>query len=332
MSESLAGGPLSLLPSLTVLGLAVLTRRPLEALIAGSLVGYGLLSGAGFAASFLEGALRVMAEPASGWVILVVSLFGALIGVLARSGGSQAFGAALSRRLRTPRSLLFGAFGLGLVTFVDDYLNALAVGSAFRSAADRLRVSRARLAYVVDSTAAPVCVLAPVSTWAVFLAALFEERGLAAAGAGVGLYVSLIPFFLYPWFALLGVLLHLRGPGLGFSAMAASERAARAGRPAARRPRSTSRCSRGRARRRRGGPGSPPGSSPGRFSRCRRRRCSSTATPSSGSSRRWGSPSCSPRCSGPAAGRARSPTAPRAAWSRWSIRWGLSSSPSSSAM
>lgn len=233
MSESLAGGPLSLVPSLTVLALAVLTRRPLEALIVGSLVGYALLSGAGFAASFLEGALRVMAEPASGWVVLVVSLFGALIGVLARSGGSQAFGAALSRRLRTPRSLLFGAFGLGLVTFVDDYLNALAVGSAFRSAADRLRVSRARLAYVVDSTAAPVCVLAPVSTWAVFLAALFEERGLAAAGAGIGLYVSLVPFFLYPWFALLGVLLHLRGPGPGFSAMAASERAAREGRPAA---------------------------------------------------------------------------------------------------
>ena len=81
---------------------------------------------------------------------------------------------------------------------MDDYLNALAVGSAFRAAADRLGISRARLAYVVDSTAAPVCVLVPASTWTVFIAGLLEQNGLAGAGGGTGLYVSLLPFLLYP--------------------------------------------------------------------------------------------------------------------------------------
>lgn len=229
MGEAAAGGALSLVPSLTVLGLAILTRRPLESLVVGALVGHLLLHGTGFLGEFLAGALSVMAEPASGWVVLVVSLFGALLGVLARAGAATAFGAALSRRLRGPRQMLFGAFGLGLVTFVDDYLNALAVGAAFRAAADRLRISRARLAYVVDSTAAPVCVLAPVSTWAVFLVGLFEENGIAAAGEGFPLYLSLIPFLLYPWIALLLVFLTILGVVPAWGPLAASERAARAG-------------------------------------------------------------------------------------------------------
>ena len=125
-----------------------------------------------------------MAEPASVWVVLVVLLFGALIGILARAGGSKAFGEALSRRLRTRRGVLLGAFGLGVVTFVDDYLNALAVGAAFRGAADRMGISRARLAYVVDSTAAPICVLIPASTWTVFIAASSKRTGSPRRAAG----------------------------------------------------------------------------------------------------------------------------------------------------
>lgn len=222
-------GVLSLLPSLAVLGLAVWTRRPLEALIFGSLLGHLMLSRGNFLGSFLENAQSVMAEPASVWVVLVVMLFGALIGILARSGGSRAFGEALSRRLRTRRGILLGAFGLGVVTFVDDYLNALAVGAAFRGAADRIGISRARLAYVVDSTAAPICVLIPASTWTVFIAGLFEQNGLAGAGDGIGLYVSLIPYLLYPWFAILLVLAVILGGVRDFGPMAAAERELRAG-------------------------------------------------------------------------------------------------------
>ena len=229
MSGGEGWGGLSLLPSLAVLGLAVFTRRPLESLIAGSLLGHVMLSGGGFAAAFLENVQAVMAEPASVWVVLVVLLFGALIGILARAGGSRAFGEALARRVRTRRGLLLAAFGLGIVTFVDDYLNALAVGSAFRGAADRLRISRARLAYVVDSTAAPICVLIPASTWTVFLAGLFEQNGLADPGGGIGLYVSILPFLLYPWAAILLVFLVIVGAVGDFGPLARAERALAAG-------------------------------------------------------------------------------------------------------
>ena len=222
-------GALGLVPSLAVLGLAVWTRRPLEALIFGSLLGHLMLSRGSFLGAFLENAQSVMAEPASVWVVLVVLLFGALIGILARAGGSKAFGEALSRRLRTRRGVLLGAFGLGVVTFVDDYLNALAVGAAFRGAADRMGISRARLAYVVDSTAAPICVLIPASTWTVFIAGLLEANGLAGAGGGTQLYVSLIPYLLYPWFAILLVLAVILGAVRDLGPMAAAERELRSG-------------------------------------------------------------------------------------------------------
>ena len=229
MSGPEGWGAVSLLPTLLVLGLAVLTRRPLEALLAGALFGHLLLSRTEFVAAFLGNIQSVMAEPTSVWVTLVVLLFGVLVGVLARTGGSRAFGEALSRRLPTRRRLLGGAWMLGIVTFVDDYLNALAVGAAFRAAADRFRISRAKLAYVVDSTAAPVCVLIPASTWTVFLVGLFEENGLAGAGEGLSLYLSLIPFLLYPWAALLLVVVVITRLIPDFRGMASAERAAAGG-------------------------------------------------------------------------------------------------------
>ena len=229
MSGAEGWGVLSLVPSLAVLGVAVLTRRPLEALIFGSALGHLMLSGGGFLGAFLENLQSVMAEPASVWVVLVVMLFGALIGILARAGGSRAFGEALSRRLRTQRGVLLGAFGLGILTFVDDYLNALAVGAAFRGAADRIGISRARLAYVVDSTAAPICVLIPASTWTVFITGLFEQNGLADPGSGIGLYVSVLPYLLYPWVAILLVLAFILGVVRDFGPMARAEQAVRSG-------------------------------------------------------------------------------------------------------
>ena len=92
---------------------------------------------------------------------------------------------------------------MGLVIFLDDYLNALAVGASMQRVTDRYRVAREKLAYVVDSTAAPVCVLVPLSTWAFYVAGLFEGVGAAPVGEGLSLYIETIPFILYAWVAVL---------------------------------------------------------------------------------------------------------------------------------
>ena len=131
---------------------------------------------------------------------------GSLITLLMRVGAANAFSRALAARAKDASSALLYTWLLGLLVFIDDYLNALAVGSAMRKVTDRFRVSREMLAYVVDSTAAPICMLVPVSTWAVFFAGVLEVSDAAAPGEGISLFVSSIPYMLYPWIAALMVL------------------------------------------------------------------------------------------------------------------------------
>ena len=92
---------------------------------------------------------------------------------------------------------------LGMVIFIDDYLNAIAIGSSMKKVTDRYKVSRSMLSYVVDSTAAPTCVIVPISTWAVYFAALLEDTGTAAAGEGMRMYISGIPYMFYAWIAIM---------------------------------------------------------------------------------------------------------------------------------
>ena len=142
---------------------------------------------------------------------------GSLIALLMRVGATKVFSRALAARATGPESALIYTWLLGLLIFIDDYLNALAVGSAMRKVTDKFQVSREMLAYVVDSTAAPICMLVPISTWAVFFAGVLEVSGVAAKGEGIDLFISAIPYMLYPWVAVFMVPLVAKGwiPALG---------------------------------------------------------------------------------------------------------------------
>jgi len=171
--------------------------------------------------------LEVMMDETIAWVIIVCGLMGSLITLLMRVGAARAFSRALSSKAQNSTSALLYTWLLGLVVFIDDYLNALAVGSSMRKVTDKFKVSREMLAYVVDSTAAPICVLVPVSTWAVFYAGLFMDAGYAESGQGMALYVSAIPYMVYPIVAMLLVPLVAVGivPALGMM-KSAQQRAA----------------------------------------------------------------------------------------------------------
>jgi len=171
--------------------------------------------------------LEVMMDETIAWVIIVCGLMGSLITLLMRVGAARAFSRALSSKAQNSTSALLYTWLLGLVVFIDDYLNALAVGSSMRKVTDKFKVSREMLAYVVDSTAAPICVLVPVSTWAVFYAGLFMDAGYAESGQGMALYISAIPYMVYPIVAMLLVPLVAVGivPALGMM-KSAQQRAA----------------------------------------------------------------------------------------------------------
>jgi len=210
-------GFISLVPTLVVFLLAVITRRPIESLISGSLVGLGMLHGTHFIGGFSETSVRVMTDPDVAWVILVCGFMGSLIGILIRTGATSAFTEKMSGWVRSQKSALMATWVLGIFMFVDDYLNSLAVGSAMRNLTDKYKISREKLAYVVDSTAAPISVIIPFSTWGVFFAGLIVANDIAPEGEGLDTYISAIPYMLYAWVAVLLVPVVVSGfiPALG---------------------------------------------------------------------------------------------------------------------
>ena len=199
------------IPTLVVLVLAVLSKRTIEPLVGGTVVGLAMLEPSELLTNFTDVILTVMQDETIGWVIMVCGLMGGLIALLARVGGASAFGRLASRRVRTRASALLATWLLGLAVFIDDYLNALAISSSMKRLTDRFRVSREMLAYVVDSTAAPICVLVPLSTWTVFFAAVLEDSAAAETGQGLTVYIGAIPYMFYAWAAVVIVPLVIVG-------------------------------------------------------------------------------------------------------------------------
>lgn len=161
-------GPLSLIPTLLVLVIAVWIKRPIEALLAGAIMGVIMLNGTATVGAFADMAVRTLQDDDLAWIILVCGGMGSLIGLFIRTGSLHAFMERVTRRVTTRFGALLATWLMGIALFVDDYLNSITVGAAMRKITDKFKISREMLAYVIDSTAAPVSVIIPISTWAVF--------------------------------------------------------------------------------------------------------------------------------------------------------------------
>jgi Na+/H+ antiporter NhaC len=200
-------GFIALIPTLSVLLLAVITHRTIESLMAGVVVGLLIIDPASVVPALAATALDVLADDTVRWVILVCGLLGSIIAILAKSGAAAVFGETFSTFVDSKRKSMLTTAVLGTAIFIDDYLNALAVSSSMRRITERYRVSREMLAYIVDSTAAPISLIVPISTWAVFFSALIVDNGLASEGEGLQTYISAIPYLFYPWAAMIIVFL-----------------------------------------------------------------------------------------------------------------------------
>jgi tetracycline resistance efflux pump len=196
-------GLISLIPVITVVILAFVTRRTFEPLLIGSLVGFILLEGGGFFPAWLDAVYFVMMDGVTVWIILVCGLFGSLIKLLEKSGGAMGFSAMATQYTKSRNASLIVTWILGIIVFVDDYLNALSVGAAMRKVTDHYKIPREMLAYVINSTGAAVCVLIPFSTWSAFMAGQLEANNVLAGGTGTGAYIATIPYILYAWVAVL---------------------------------------------------------------------------------------------------------------------------------
>jgi len=204
-------GILSLAPAVLAIALAVLTRNVIVSLFSAvALAGIIHLDGnvlRGVAHSLDTTIVGAIADADHAKTILFTVMIGAMVGVIGRSGGTRAVVEALARRAKSPRSVQVLTWLAGMIVFFDDYANCMIVGSSMGPLCDRYKVSRAKLAYIVDSTAAPVASLALVSTWVGFEVGVIEE-GLKIAKVDIeayGFFVAGWPYRFYPVLAMLFV-------------------------------------------------------------------------------------------------------------------------------
>lgn len=204
-------GIISALPSIFLLSFIFYTKRILEGLTLASLLAFFMAHKMAFFSPLSETLTEVLTDGDTQWLFIVCSLMGSIIALIERGGGAAAFGDWVAKRAKTRKSTLMWTWLLGVTIFIDDYLNSLTVGSCMAPITDKYKVSREKLAYIVDSTAAPVCVLIPISTWAVYIASLLEQAGAAPEGEGVKYFIQTIPYNVYGWIAALIVPLVILG-------------------------------------------------------------------------------------------------------------------------
>ncbi len=183
----------ALIPPLLAIILAFVTKEVYSSLFIGVAVGAVLYSGFHPWNSFVN-FFEIMKNSMNLNILIFDVLLGMIIVLMAKTGGSAAYGKWAGSKIKSKKSALLATTGLGILIFVDDYFNCLTVGSVMRPVTDRYKVSRAKLAYIIDATAAPVCIIAPISSWAAAVNSYVPEN---AGISGFQLFLRTIPYNLY---------------------------------------------------------------------------------------------------------------------------------------
>lgn len=185
----------SILPPLITIALALVTKEVYMSLLVGIFSGALLYTGFDVIASIVT-MFEVMADKVGGNVNILIFLviLGIIVAAITRSGATRAYGEWAASKIQGPRSAMLLTALLGAVIFIDDYFNCLTVGTVMRPITDKFKISRAKLAYIIDATAAPVCILAPVSSWAAAVGSSLPED---CDIDGFSLFLQTIPFNLY---------------------------------------------------------------------------------------------------------------------------------------
>ena len=204
-------GFLSLLPPLVAIVLCFITRRVLASLFIGVWVGATILIGWNPIGGVTKTLAYIVENAADSWnatILLFDFVIGGLIGLIYLSGGAQAFVKSVTKKVKTARDGQIAAWLFGLVIFFDDYSNTAVVGNAFRAVSDKLRMSREKFSYIVDSTAAPVASIALISTWIGYEVGLIGDaiEGTSVAMAPYTIVLQSIPYRFYSIFAIILVL------------------------------------------------------------------------------------------------------------------------------
>lgn len=192
----------ALIPPIVAILLALITKEVYSSLFVGILVGGLFYSGFSFEGTvthiFNNGFVAVLSDGYNVGILIFLVILGAMVSLMNRAGGSAAFGHFAKEKIKNRAGAQLATVALGVLIFIDDYFNCLTVGSVMRPVADEHKVSRAKLAYLIDATAAPVCIIAPISSWAAAVSGFVEGED------GFSIFIRAIP---YNYYALLTIVM-----------------------------------------------------------------------------------------------------------------------------
>lgn len=197
----------SLFPPVIAIGLALITKEVYSSLFVGILSGgiiYAAASGTGFEGTFKavvqDGLITNLSNAYNVGILVFLVVLGIIVVLMNKAGGSRAYGEWAAAHIKGRRGVALSTFFLGVLIFVDDYFNCLTVGSVMRPITDKHNISRSKLAYLIDSTAAPICIIAPISSWAAAVSGTVEGVN------GISLFINTIPYNLYAFLTILMVI------------------------------------------------------------------------------------------------------------------------------
>lgn len=227
---SMVGTFWALVPPIVAIVLALITKETYSSLFIGIVVGALFLGGFNPVASLNtlleDGFLAALADNWNAGIFMFLVLLGIMVALINAAGGSAAFGRWAVKHVHTRTGAILATFLLGVLIFVDDYFNCLTVGSVMRPVTDSHKVSRVKLAWLIDATAAPICMIAPVSSWAAAVSATAQD--LDTGISGIQLFVQAIPFNFYSLLTIAFVII-ITVMGIDYGPMAAAEMKALAG-------------------------------------------------------------------------------------------------------
>ena len=209
----------ALLAPIIAIVLALITKEVYSSLVIGIIVGGAIYAGGNFEGTLVhvvqDGFIANVADSYNMGILIFLILLGALVAMMNKAGGSAAFGRWAASHIKSRVGAQLATITLGVLIFIDDYFNCLTVGSVMRPVTDSNKISRAKLSYLIDATAAPVCIIAPISSWAAAVAGF--ARG-AGAESGISLFIQAIP---YNFYALLTIamMIFLAITGLNYGPM-----------------------------------------------------------------------------------------------------------------
>ena len=198
----------ALVPPVVAIVLALITKEVYSSLFVGIVIGglfYGNVFQSGFSAErsvlhiFEDGLVGVLSDPDNVGILIFLVVLGVMVSMMNKAGGSAAFGEWASEHIKTRIGAQLAAIMLGVLIFIDDYFNCLTVGSVMRPVTDKHQVSRAKLAYLIDATAAPVCIIAPISSWAAAV------TGFVKGEDGFSIFIKAIPYNYYALFTIIAM-------------------------------------------------------------------------------------------------------------------------------